>query len=343
MKNWILLLLIITSISCKEQSEKENDKERERRDVSGTETSEKGFVDFDTFSSEAYGINLDYPEDYEIHQGELAPNSPVVNVFPSSSGATPPLGIHEMVHLTYIALLPNGYGVDGPAGKRASLKDWEGGLPINFSVDEVNSSVYLLENNEAWGFLLKFHEAPENWNKNGNIFIRLGVENFKAVCQTKEQGKEIPMQECDPLAGDVVRYHGKIKGEEKQAVYKILKSLYFFSKDRKDKSPQDLIKMEEPGNNAEVSSPLVIKGTAKGYWFFEAVAPVEVVDEEYNLLGKGSITATEEWMTEDFVPFEGELEYEKPATGEGYLILRRANASGKPEHDRALHIPLSFK
>jgi hypothetical protein len=343
MKYWILFLLIITSISCKEQSKTENDKERGRREGPDEETTPTDFVNMESFSSEAYGIGLDYPEDYEIFQGELAPNSPVVNVYPSSSGATPPLGIHEEAHLTYITLLPNGYGVDGPAGKRVSLKDWEGGLPINFSVDEGNSIVYLLENNEAWGFLLKFHETPESWNRSGNIFIRLGVENFRAVCQAKEQGNEIPMQECDPLAGDVFKYHGELKWEEKQAVYNILKSLYFYSNDRKDEFLQDLIKVEEPRDNAKVSSPLVIKGTAKGYWFFEAEAPVEVVDTEYNHLGRGSITATEEWMTEDFVPFEGELEYEKPATGEGYLILRRANASGKPEHDRALHIPLSFK
>jgi hypothetical protein len=49
-------------------------------------------------------------------------------------------------------------------------------------------------------------------------------------------------------------------------------------------------------------------------------------------------------MTEDFVDFEAELDFEKPDLYErGSLILQKANPSGLPENDEALEITVNFK
>ena len=52
-------------------------------------------------------------------------------------------------------------------------------------------------------------------------------------------------------------------------------------------SPSGLIRITTPRANENVQSPLVVKGEAKGYWFFEASFPVKVLDENDKVLGFG--------------------------------------------------------
>lgn len=104
----------------------------------------------------------------------------------------------------------------------------------------------------------------------------------------------------------------------------------------------DLIRLTSPLPGEKVKSPIKLSGEARGYWFFEASAPVEIVDANGNSLGAHYITAQGEWMTEDFVPFEGELEFNNPGQGTGKLILRKDNPSDLPENDDDLTIPIKF-
>jgi len=98
----------------------------------------------------------------------------------------------------------------------------------------------------------------------------------------------------------------------------------------------------QPGDSIE--SPLVITGEARGYWYFEASFPIVLVNWDGLIIANGFATAQDEWMTEDFVPFEGTLEFTKPSYGEnGALILQKDNPSDLPEFDDALEIPIKFK
>ncbi|MBX2866956.1 Gmad2 immunoglobulin-like domain-containing protein [Candidatus Kaiserbacteria bacterium] len=106
-------------------------------------------------------------------------------------------------------------------------------------------------------------------------------------------------------------------------------------------SKADLITLAEPVPGTEVGSPLTVHGEAKGYWFFEASFPIILTDADGIIIAEGYVTAQSDWMTEDFVPFEGTLEF-APQGDRGILILKRANASGLPEHDDALEIPVTF-
>lgn len=104
-----------------------------------------------------------------------------------------------------------------------------------------------------------------------------------------------------------------------------------------------LIRVTTPARGAEVGSPITLSGEARGYWFFEATAPVVVVNWDGLILGEGYITADDEWMTEDFVPFTGTLEFTEEAetySASGTVIFQRSNASGLPEHDDAFEIPV---
>jgi len=107
-----------------------------------------------------------------------------------------------------------------------------------------------------------------------------------------------------------------------------------------DKS--DLIKVFNVSANQLVKSPLVVKGEARGYWYFEASFPVKVLDADGTVLGQTPAQAKGEWMTENFVPFEATLEFKIAKSNSGWLVLEKDNPSGLPEHDDELRIPIRF-
>lgn len=102
------------------------------------------------------------------------------------------------------------------------------------------------------------------------------------------------------------------------------------------------IRSENPRPNQTISSPLQIKGEARGSWFFEASFPAHLVDANGKELAVMPITAQGEWMTSNFVPYLGTMTFSTPQTPTGTLILKRDNASGLPENDRELRIPVKF-
>lgn len=103
------------------------------------------------------------------------------------------------------------------------------------------------------------------------------------------------------------------------------------------------ILIENPRPNQSIQSPLKIIGKARGNWFFEASFPAELADANGKKIASGVMTAEGEWMTDDFVPFSGELSFIKPETKTGILKLQNDNPSGLPENQKTLNIPVTFK
>ncbi len=101
--------------------------------------------------------------------------------------------------------------------------------------------------------------------------------------------------------------------------------------------------VDQPRTGDLATSPLLIRGKARGYWYFEASFPVRLLDGNGKLLAIKPAQADSEWMTEEFVPFSMTLEFEKPTTETGALILQKDNPSGLPEYDDELVIPVRFR
>jgi hypothetical protein len=102
--------------------------------------------------------------------------------------------------------------------------------------------------------------------------------------------------------------------------------------------------VDTPKDGNVISSPLTIKGMAPGSWFFEASAPVVVTNWDGLIIGESYITAKGDWMTTDYVPFEGTIEFTNTEYGDyGFLILKKDNPSGEPQFDDAVEYKIMFK
>lgn len=120
----------------------------------------------------------------------------------------------------------------------------------------------------------------------------------------------------------------------------------FFAAELLDARPagncrDEFISIEVPAPGAVIESPLLIKGRARGTWFFEGDFPVVLEDADGNVLSRSFVTAEGEWMTKEFVPFTGTLSFTSPASGSrGRLIFAKDNPTDRAELDDATTIPV---
>lgn len=101
--------------------------------------------------------------------------------------------------------------------------------------------------------------------------------------------------------------------------------------------------VSSPAKNTTVGSRFEVKGEAPGNWFFEASFPIQVRDNDGNVIARTHASALGDWMTTDQVSFSSTINIEGGYTGPATLILMRDNPSGLPEHDDALEIPISIQ
>lgn len=107
-------------------------------------------------------------------------------------------------------------------------------------------------------------------------------------------------------------------------------------------SIEDKITVNTPKINDEIASPVVVRGEARGTWFFEGSFPVKLLDQDGKELTHANATSTKSWMTEDFIPFEATLEFDPGKSTSGTIIIEKDNPSGLPENAGKLEIPVKF-
>ncbi len=108
-------------------------------------------------------------------------------------------------------------------------------------------------------------------------------------------------------------------------------------------SYSDEILVSSPRPNQKISSPITIEGKARGTWFFEGTMNAKLYDSSNKHLADIILTARDEWMTENFVPFSGSAEFSIPENPKGRLIIHNDNPSGLPENQKELVIPVVFE
>jgi hypothetical protein len=112
----------------------------------------------------------------------------------------------------------------------------------------------------------------------------------------------------------------------------------------------DLIKVELPFPGAVTGKEFSVIGQARGFWFFEASFPIEVLDEKGQVLAKGIAQAEPDpqtgeinWMTENFVPFKALIKIPQTYIGPATLVLHKDNPSGLPENDASISFSFTIE
>lgn len=93
----------------------------------------------------------------------------------------------------------------------------------------------------------------------------------------------------------------------------------------------------------EVSGIMKVKGEIKGGYFFEGNILINVLDANKKVIKQGNAMATTEWMTVEPVTFETNIDFAGFPKGKAYIEIHNDNASGLPENDKSILIPIVIK
>lgn len=104
----------------------------------------------------------------------------------------------------------------------------------------------------------------------------------------------------------------------------------------------DNIYIKEPKKNASIECNSKLIGTAKGSWFFEGSFPVLIFTKEGELIKSSYASATEDWMTDDYVDFEVEVNCAECEGKELEIMLNKDNPSGLEANEDRVSIDISF-
>ncbi len=108
-------------------------------------------------------------------------------------------------------------------------------------------------------------------------------------------------------------------------------------------SVSDKVRVTRPLLGEIIKSPLEITGEARGTWYFEASFPVKLLDGNGKEIAAVPAMALSDWMTADFVPFRATIQFTRPDTAVGTLILQKDNPSGLPQNEDQVVVPVRFR
>jgi hypothetical protein len=117
------------------------------------------------------------------------------------------------------------------------------------------------------------------------------------------------------------------------------------------------VEIKSPAVGTPISKKLIVKGAVPGTWYFEASAQFKILDDSYNEIAFGNITALSDWMTTQRVPFELSLTIGDTSTsassttslnykGDATIIIQSENVEGGETGERLvkkMYIPVTIK
>ena len=112
--------------------------------------------------------------------------------------------------------------------------------------------------------------------------------------------------------------------------------------EKQQASIPDTLIVAHPSPGELIISPDTIRGKARGTWFFEGSFAIRLLNNNGKEIAVGIAQAQEDWMTEDWVNFSAEIQFEKPASETGFLLFEKANPSGKAKFDQSLKFSVRF-
>lgn len=92
--------------------------------------------------------------------------------------------------------------------------------------------------------------------------------------------------------------------------------------------------------NTRVHGIVSYRGVIKGGYFFEANIGINILDLNKKVLKASNAVAKTDWATAEPVSFEGNIDFTGLQNGPAYFEIHNDNASGLPEHDKSVLIPI---
>ncbi len=297
--------------------------------------------EWETYTNEAYGFTVDHPTGWVVFDAGDDQSAPKINIYkPGHREGNLPFD--HFANATHVSFFPQGIPTEG----LVSITE-EGDSLVNFPTDQ--SIRFVLDDGKTFASYSKPSNPPRSWNQSGFVWARGYMPNISSEC--RHNGNAVTEGECDVFGGgDTIVFSGSLDTDEWAVIEQILASITFTDVEEvTDESPHSLITVDTPEIGEIVQSPLRVSGEARGQWYFEGSFPVTLTNWDGLIIAEGFATADGEWMTTDFVPFEGTIEFESPATEDdpdfmknGTLIFQKDNPSGLPEHDDAYEIRVRF-
>ena len=92
--------------------------------------------------------------------------------------------------------------------------------------------------------------------------------------------------------------------------------------------------------DSKVHGILSFRGTIEGAYFFEANIGINILDINKKTLKQSNAVAKSDWMSTEPVSFEGSIDFSGLPKGPAYFEIHNDNASGLPEKDKSILIPI---
>jgi len=92
--------------------------------------------------------------------------------------------------------------------------------------------------------------------------------------------------------------------------------------------------------NTKVHGILSYRGIIKGGYFFEGNILINILDADKKVIKTSNAVAKTDWMTSGPVNFEGNIDFSGLPKGMAYFEIHNDNASGLPENDKSILIPV---
>ena len=100
------------------------------------------------------------------------------------------------------------------------------------------------------------------------------------------------------------------------------------------------LKITSPRPGARLKSGFVAAGIAPGTWYFEAVFPIKLVDENGATLAEVPGQAQGDWMTTEPVAFKSIVNFTVAAEKKAWLVLAKDNPSDEEKNAAEVRIPV---
>lgn len=296
--------------------------------------------DWETYTNTTYGFTVMHPPEWIVHEAPDDPITPKFNIYKPGSDESGLPFTHHSPGATHVSVYPEGIPTEGLFGKKRDSH-------IDFSIETRSATDYLLRDGTAYATFANIGAANDAWAEAGFVFAGVPIRDHNIECF--REGDRISDEECDPLMGDDIIHKGSIDERDRRTQEAMLETFELIAIDEPSMatssvSYEDRIRVSSPLPEERISTPLTIEGEARGQWYFEATFPVVLTDWDGRIIAEGYAEAQDEWMTEEFVPFEATLEFEADTSvsDRGSLILQKANPSGLPENDDAFEYTIFF-